>query len=183
MSVILIRHGQTRGNLQGRYIGCRTDEPLCAEGELALRAGVYPPADRVYISPLLRCAESARIIYPDITPVAIDGFRECDFGAFEGLNYAELNGRADYQAWIDSGGEMPFPSGESRATFAARCVRAFEALDLFACEGDSALVVHGGTIMAIMEAYARPSGGYFDYQVKCGRGYLLHPDGAYEPIG
>ena len=29
MSVYLIRHGLTNGNLEGRYIGCRTDEPLC----------------------------------------------------------------------------------------------------------------------------------------------------------
>ena len=35
--VILIRHGKTRGNLEGRYVG-RTDEPLCPEGVAALEA-------------------------------------------------------------------------------------------------------------------------------------------------
>ena len=29
MRWVLIRHGQTQGNLEHRYIGCRTDEPLC----------------------------------------------------------------------------------------------------------------------------------------------------------
>ena len=32
MRWILIRHGQTQGNRERRYIGCRTDEPLCPEG-------------------------------------------------------------------------------------------------------------------------------------------------------
>ena len=31
MDVYLIRHGKTKGNLEGRYIGT-TDEPLCEEG-------------------------------------------------------------------------------------------------------------------------------------------------------
>lgn len=29
MRVIYIRHGSTNGNLEGRYIGCKTDKPLC----------------------------------------------------------------------------------------------------------------------------------------------------------
>ena len=31
----LIRHGKTKGNLEGRYIGT-TDEPLCEEGKQSL---------------------------------------------------------------------------------------------------------------------------------------------------
>ena len=34
--IILVRHGKTAGNLEGRYIGSRTDEPLCEEGIHAL---------------------------------------------------------------------------------------------------------------------------------------------------
>ena len=45
--IILVRHGKTAGNLEGRYIGSRTDEPLCEEGIHALeekvREGIYPP--------------------------------------------------------------------------------------------------------------------------------------------
>ena len=37
MDVYLIRHGKTKGNLEGRYIGT-TDEPLCEEGKQSLRA-------------------------------------------------------------------------------------------------------------------------------------------------
>ena len=38
--IILVRHGKTAGNLEGRYIGSRTDEPLCEEGIHALEEKV-----------------------------------------------------------------------------------------------------------------------------------------------
>ena len=47
MRWILIRHGKTRGNLEGRYIGCRSDENLCAEGIEELKQGTYPAAGKV----------------------------------------------------------------------------------------------------------------------------------------
>ena len=37
-----------------------------------------------------------------------------NFGSFEGKTYFDLNGNEDYQRWIDSGGTLPFPGGESR---------------------------------------------------------------------
>ena len=183
MKTVLIRHGQTAGNLEKRYIGCRTDEGLCAFGREALSARSYPPVSRVYVSPMKRCLETAALIYPGVDPVVVPDFRECDFGAFEGLNYSELNGRADYQAWIDSGGEAPFPGGESRASFARRCVSAYEAL-LRGCAdaGDIAIVAHGGTVMAVMERFAVPHGSYFDFQAPCGGGYVLNDDGSYTVI-
>lgn len=182
MRWVLIRHGQTQGNLERRYIGCRTDEPLCAAGREALRLRRYPEVSRVFASPMRRCIETVAILYPGMTPEHVADFRECDFGAFEGKNYAELNGRADYQAWIDSGGALPFPGGESRATFASRCVNAFERLRAQDFREDCALIVHGGTIMAIMERVAVPQGSYFDYQVKPGEGFLLSLEGTYQRL-
>ena len=182
MSVLLIRHGLTKGNLERRYVGCRTDEPLCEEGRRRLEGRKYPPAARVMASPMARCLETARLLYPALEPVTVPDFRECDFGAFENRNYEELQDSGAYRSWLASGGEMPFPGGESRRTFAARCVAAFDALRLFDQPGDTALVVHGGTIMAILEAYARPKGRYFDFQVPCGAGYVLRRDGTYTAL-
>lgn len=181
MKIVLIRHGKTPGNVEKRYIGSRTDEGLDEAFLGELRDKAWPAVKRVFVSPMRRCIETARLIYPDYEYEAIDDFRECDFGAFEGKNYAELNGRADYQAWIDSGGELPFPDGERRSDFAARCVKAFED-NVMGISEDCALVVHGGTIMAIMEKYARPQGSYFDFQVKNGCGFVLNDDGSYEKV-
>ena len=182
MKWILIRHGQTQGNIEHRYSGCRTDEPLCAQGVKQLRGKAYPLVKRIYVSPMKRCIETAEILYPKVPMEVIDDFRECDFGAFENKNYDELNGRADYQAWIDSGGEMPFPDGESRAAFAARCIKAFDELAKRNLQEDCAMIAHGGTIMAIMERYAKPKGNYYDFQVKNGSGYILDDDGDYAAL-
>ena len=178
MSIVLIRHGRTAGNLEHRYIGSRTDEPLCPQGEAELGRG--PNVQRVFSSPMRRCIKTAEILFPGVPIETAEGLRECDFGAFEGKNYRELSGRPDYQAWIDSGGEAAFPGGECRKDFAARCVQAFEAFCPW--DEDAAFVVHGGTIMAIMEKYARPQGSYFDFQVKNGEGYVLEKSGAYRKI-
>lgn len=182
MKWILIRHGATMGNLEKRYVGCRTDEPLCPEGIAQLKQREVPAAGRVFASPMRRCLETAAILYPGIEPEIVPDFRECDFGAFEYHNYPELNGREDYQAWIDSGGELPFPGGESRAEFAKRCVDAFERIRKEAPREDCALIVHGGTVMAIMEAAARPKGNYYDFQAGNGCGFILEENGSWHRI-
>lgn len=177
MNWVLIRHGKTQGNIEHRYIGRRTDEPLCGQGVRELQEKAFPAVERVYVSPMRRCIETAALIYPGVPVQIVEDFCECDFGEFENKNYAELNGRVDYQKWIDSGGEMPFPGGESRAQFTQRSLCAFE--KLHPTEENCAIVAHGGTIMAIMEKYARPARGYYDYQVKNAQGYLLHEDGTH----
>ncbi|MFR2606513.1 MAG: hypothetical protein ACLTAX_15870 [Waltera sp.] len=44
----------------------------------------------------------------------------------EGHNYQELSGDPAYQRWIDSGGTLPFPEGESREEFIRRNVAGYE---------------------------------------------------------
>lgn len=169
--VILLRHGATLGNLEGRYVG-RTDEPLSAEGRAALAALQFPPAALVYVSPMRRALETARLIYPCAPLTPVEGFRECDFGAFEYHNHAELEGDARYQAWIDSGGMSPFPGGESRKAFVRRTLRAFDALPAFPEHENTAIVAHGGTLMALLSERALPRRDYFDWRVPSGSGYL-----------
>ena len=211
--ILLVRHGKTAGNLEGRYIGSRTDEPLCEEGIRALeekaQAGIYPPVNVVYASPMIRCRQTAKILWPEFVEAkvklsgehvnaendmqggtcrsgqihVVDNLRECDFGAFENKNYQELSGNADYQAWIDSNGTLPFPGGESNEAFRQRCCEAFQKIteELRRKEEKTgktlraAVVVHGGTIMAILERFGSPKKNYFDYQVKNGCGYRLTP--------
>lgn len=192
MRFILIRHGKTRGNMEHRYMGCRTDEPLCAEGiaELHALAGLanadgtphYPAADRLFASPMQRCLQTAAILYPDMAAETIYDLRECDFGSFGGRCYDELKNEPAYQAWLESGGMLAFPDGEDRASFSSRCVAAFEKLRCSLPDGCYAIVAHGGTIMAIMERYALPHADYYDFQLKNAEGYILNDDGSYEVL-
>lgn len=174
MRIIFIRHGSTAGNLSRRYIG-KTDEPLCEAGIAELSARSYPQLDCgiVLASPMRRCIETARLIFPNREPVLIEAFSECDFGDFEGRNFAELDGDEYYRKWVDSGGTLPFPNGEAPENFKARCVSGFEdALSRFSEEEKLALVVHGGTIMAILEKFAVPKRGFYDYQAANGHGFI-----------
>lgn len=181
MKVVLIRHGETAGNLEKRYIGC-TDEPLCAQGRNTIAenvsCGKYPAAARVFSSPMKRCIETARIIYPENALTVDEGLKEIDFGLFEGKSYDELSGTPLYQQWIESGGTMPFPQGEAREQFIKRTVSAFNRLifglrdDAAFCNAElvAAFVVHGGSIMALLSAYN--CGGYFDFQCANGEGFV-----------
>lgn len=171
MKIILIRHGKTQGNLEKRYIGT-TDEHLCPEGQTEILAKKYPQADLLFCSPLMRCRETAQLIYPEQDHAIIDDFRECDFGDFENRNHLELADNNDYQAWVDSCGMLPFPNGESRQAFSSRCCTAFKQLLLENHNKDIACVVHGGTIMAILEQFATPKQDYYFYQLKNGEAYI-----------
>lgn len=177
MEVYFIRHGATKGNLEHRYVG-RTDEGILENEWKNLRktGEELGQMNHIFTSPLLRCVQSTEALFGIEEKVeVVDDFCEIDFGAFEYKNFQELNGNPDYQKFIDSGGRVAFPGGEEPEHFKARCRRAFENCMKKANKEQwekVAFVVHGGTIMAIMEAYGLPKQGYFDYQVKNGEGFF-----------
>lgn len=175
----LIRHGMTRGNLLGRYIGKRSDEDLSPEGIDLCRGRTYPHADVVFASPMRRCVQTAEYLFCDKKPVVQERLSECDFGIFEGRNYQELSGEPRYQEWVDSGGTLPFPEGESREEFQDRCLEGFSLCIKHCIQHHYekfAMVVHGGTIMSILDAFAVPSRNYFDWQVQNLEGYEIEID-------
>lgn len=178
MRLILIRHGATKANEEGRYIGGRTQEVLTEEGRkklLAVKAaGKYPLVQCLASSPMERCIETARLIYEREPAIVIEEWREIDFGSFEGKNYKELMSDTYYRKWLDSNGTLPFQQGESREEFSERCCEGFvkfcghmEAERMEA----AAAIVHGGTIMAVLSSFGR--GEYYDFQCKNGEGYCV----------
>ena len=183
---ILIRHGATEANKEHRYLG-KTDESLSAEGIEELQkekcTGSYPPIDYLFASPMKRCIETSKILYSDKEPILIPEWKEMDFGVFEGKNYLDLQGDERYQAWFDSNGTLPFPEGESREAFIKRCEQGFYRMltqlskQVLNQNSDRknpfitiGLIVHGGTIMALLSSFC--GGEYFDYQVVNGKGYI-----------
>lgn len=183
IELTLIRHGETQSNLERRYLG-RMDEALSEEGIRRLKKkkeeGRCRLSGALFGSPMLRCRQTKELLFPEAECQWIPEWRELDFGLFEGKTYRELNGNAAYQAWIDSGGILPFPEGEGRDAFCGRVMRGLlRALirlqntekqeDGKENEWKMTAVVHGGTIMALCSSLFE--GDYFDYQVPCGEGY------------
>ncbi len=169
MEILLVRHGATAGNQLHRHIGV-TDEPLCPEGRAALSV-LDTTVDTVYVTPLQRTQQTAAILFPQAVQEVVEGLREMDFGTFENKNYQELAHDPSYQAWVDGWCEGPCPGGESRKQFCDRVCRAFSELVDRALEAQQprlVIVAHGGTIMAVGEAFAVPKKGYFDWKVPNG---------------
>ena len=175
MKVLLVRHGETKSNREKRFIGGATDEPISEQGKRELEGRRYPSPEHVFSSPMCRCLQTANVIFGTETPEIIEGFRECDFGIIEGKTHEELAGYARYDAFVESGGGLPFPEGESIEGFCARSQKAFEDVvnecidkryDFIAC------TVHGGTIMGIL-SWMFPETEMYRWNVKNGEGYLI----------
>ncbi len=176
MMVHLRRHAPTRGNLQSRYIGA-SDQPVAPEGYALLTALPCEPLVRkVYVSSLLRTRQTAACLYPNAEIVAISELNEMNFGTFETRSWQEMEHDPEYRRWVDSGCELPCPGGESREEFSTRCAHAFSEIlaSEYAC-GSAALhlVVHGGTIMALLSRFALPERGYFDWKTGYCQGFIL----------
>lgn len=168
MQAVLIRHGQTAGNAQSRYIG-RTDEPLSPWGRAAAgERGGDSAVQQVYVSPLRRTGETAAILFPRARQIVVPELREMDFGVFEGRSPGEMEQDAAYRAWVESECLAPCPGGESRAAFQRRAVAAFAGVLSDARRQGTqtaVFVVHGGVIMAVLEALALPQRSFYCWHV------------------
>jgi ribonuclease H / adenosylcobalamin/alpha-ribazole phosphatase len=144
---LLLRHGQTPLSTERRFAGIGDIEltetgirqAKLAGERLAARGGV----DVILTSPLRRAqqttAEVAAAIGAEV--VADDDLRETDFGAWEGLTFAEAQQRwpDEVTAWLGDPEVAP-PGGESFAAVGIRVRRAqARLLDRYA--GDTVLVV------------------------------------------
>lgn len=183
MRLTLLRHGETDWNEQRLYQG-RSDIPLSLQGRAALTEAPCMP-DTVYITPLRRTAETAARVFPGVPRIVVPDLIEMDFGAFEGRSAAEMAEDADYRAWVDGLCRGRCPDGEDLAGFCARVCAAFEdLLDRERRRGSAhiALVVHGGVVMAVMERFAFPARGYFDYMPPTAGGYLVEVKSGARPL-
>ena len=176
ITLVLIRHGATKSNKEHRYLG-KTDESLSDDGKSVLiekkKGKMYPELSMIFTSPMKRCVETAELLYPEAKRIQIAEWEEMDFGDFEGKNYLDLKEDARYQEWIDSNGTLPFPNGESREAFIERCLKGFVRLIEYLQKNlhphEIGVIVHGGTIMALLSTLCK--GEYFDYQVRNGEAY------------
>jgi len=180
MTVLLLRHGQTAGNALHLYIG-RTDESLdeIGVGQAMAAQNTVSTPNCLYVSPKLRCKQTAGLIWPHVEQKIIPGFRETDFGEFEGKGWEQLKEDLRYRNWIDGTGEIP--GGETRQEVKERIHTAWkEVLENTKTSGIVAIVTHGGTIMEIMlEMFG---GDMYDYQSKNCHGFSVEFDDELQPI-
>jgi probable phosphoglycerate mutase len=133
-ATLLLRHGQTRLSDEKRFAGVG-DFPLTETGVIQAKAAARALADRgieaIVSSPLSRCRDTAAEVAA-LTGAEIrieDGFRETDFGQWEGHTFAEARERwpAEMDAWLADTSVAP-PGGESFDDTSRRVTTALDEL-------------------------------------------------------
>ena len=161
MTLTLIRHGLTEGNLKRLYYGS-TDLPLTEAGIAALRTDppAAPEAQDYYTSGMRRTEQTFAILFGERPHEIVRDLREIDFGHFEMRSYEELKDDPEFRHWCDECSEDAVcPSGESGSQATDRAARALR--HIVARGRDAVCVIHGGIICGLL---ARWFGGTrFDY--------------------
>jgi probable phosphoglycerate mutase len=147
---VLLRHGETPLTPQKRFSGSGGTDPSLSDvgREQAERAAAMlarrGTIQAVVSSPLARTRETAGVVAARLgLDVEIeDGLRETDFGAWEGLTFAEVRERHpdDLNAWLASPDAEPTGGGESFAATAERIAATRDKL-IAAHQGRTVLLV------------------------------------------
>jgi probable phosphoglycerate mutase len=134
LRILLIRHGETDWNRNGRFQG-RSDLPLNQKGKdqahalaLALKD---EPLTAIYSSPLTRARETALLIkdfHPSIPLFEEEGLVEMNLGEFEGMEAQRwATEYPDFiKRWRETPASVAMPGGESLQEVQARAIRTLD---------------------------------------------------------
>ena len=151
--ILLVRHGQSQGNAEGRF-GGHTPTPLSSRGrrqaEAAARALAREKITAIYSSDLLRAVETAEAL-ARITGLEIErttAFRERSVGVMEGLTFEEAatTHPEQYAALIRRDFEHILLGGESYRQMLDRALLKLDRVIEKHRGGRIAIFSHTGTI-------------------------------------
>ncbi len=162
MRLLLVRHGESTYNAEGRIQG-QSDAPLSAQGRaqaerIAARLRTYQ-FDACYASDLSRAADTARAImrHHAGVPFAFTPLlREIKFGVFENLIMPEIEETYpdEYAAWMEDRRGFTPPGAESVQDLYARAGTVLDWLNERAgSDATLLLVAHGGILTAFLAHY------------------------------
>ncbi len=171
-TLLLLRHGETPLTPEKRFSGSGGADPSLSEtGRRQAAATAALLADRgdvqaIVASPLRRCRQTAQAVAARLgLGVHVEeDLREADFGAWEGLTFAEARERYadDFTAWLRSPAVAPSGGGETFGSVTRRVSAVRDAL-LARHAGRTVLVVsHVGPLRTLVRlALAAPAESLF----------------------
>jgi 2,3-bisphosphoglycerate-dependent phosphoglycerate mutase len=155
MKILLIRHGQTTGDLENRYGGFY-DDSLTEEGRQQLKETAKnlegKKTDFIFSSSLKRAQESA-LILNEVAKARLeimDGLRERNYGILGGLTKKEAIEKYPDVVELHKDPNNTDPEGESRLDFTNRVLSTFESITKHSYE-QIIIVGHGGSIKTILK--------------------------------
>lgn len=131
--IILLRHGETTWNIEGRYQG-QEDTPLSPKGlEQGRKAALALkdiPIDRAISSPLSRSFETCRMAadYHHLTVMKDPRLIEISHGLWEGIHADEIEARypKEFHLWHTHPEQVQMPEGENLEDVRKRAREAFD---------------------------------------------------------
>jgi phosphoserine phosphatase len=157
--ILLTRHGHVDGITPERFRGRQplalTEQGLAEAQALARRiAGTWKP-ERIYTSPLERCAKTGAAIARACklaTGEARDDLNDIDYGRWQFKTYADA--KADdpalFAAWFETPQLVRFPGGESLQDLAARVANALRFVLARHANGTIVIVGHDSVNRALL---------------------------------
>jgi broad specificity phosphatase PhoE len=176
--MLLIRHGQSTWNAEGRWQG-RADPPLTTVGEQQARqaAAALGPPDVLVASPLQRARRTAELIGEElgVGPVeAHDDLAEREVGPWTGLTFEEID-----LTWPGAVARREWPDGfELDGALTERALRAIADLALRFHDRSILAVTHGGILHALERSFEQAQGRFTNLS-----GFWLSVDGEQVTLG
>lgn len=149
MKLFLIRH--TKVNVPTGCCYGQTDVALAddylSDIECVLSQLQQKSFDRIYSSPLNRCAVLAQAIAQNIDDIQYDSrLMEMNFGLWEGRNWNDIEKTSEAKAWFEDYINIKCPEGESFTDVKNRVQSFIQELKEEKALKNVAIVCHGGTI-------------------------------------
>ncbi|MGI9579167.1 MAG: histidine phosphatase family protein [Microthrixaceae bacterium] len=149
--VLVVRHGQSEWNADGRWQGqANPDLTSLGREQARLAAEAVGAVDAIFASPLIRAAMTATIISEliGIGPVVLaEGLMERNAGEWQGLTRSEIE--SGWPGYLDAR-KRP-PGWEDDALVRSRAFAALEEIAGASGDGHVLAVAHAGIIYAIEE--------------------------------
>lgn len=157
LHLTIVRHGETVGKSSERLYGS-TDIALSNIGTAQMHSVAKYLAgntyDHIFTSPMQRSIIGAEIISQSInykTKTMVKGFKEVDFGIWEGMTIPEVKQQYPeaYEEWILKKNDFSYPEGDIRTEFINRVAEA--SLESFSTiEGTALAVLHKGVMKVVL---------------------------------
>jgi broad specificity phosphatase PhoE len=154
-TLILVRHGETDWNRDGRFQG-HADPPLNDRGREQARALAElldpEPLEAIYSSDLRRAHETAQIVAErrGLSVIVDPQLRERDVGPWAGLTLSEIEARFPEQIRLWREGTIS--AGESRESLGKRVADAARRIAVAHPNGHVLVVTHGGAARMLRHA-------------------------------
>lgn len=160
MRILLIRHGETTGDVEDKYGGFY-DDHLTSKGQSQLRETADrlkgEKIDVIFTSSLIRAQESAKIINTVVTAevVVLEGLKERNYGILGGLTKEEAKAKYPEAVELHKDPKNTDPQGESQEDFINRVLETFKTIS-GESYGTVVAISHGGPIKTILRHLGLP---------------------------